>query len=108
VDIVARPELAPGHCIATLKDEDPKGFVDTNLVPAVVDPRVYVSVSWIEECARKLGFVDGAELDDALARAQAAEAELDETNKYLDAIDVLESRDFRARKKTGRPKKTEE
>ena len=53
--IVDRCEMPPGQCIATMSHDDPKGFVDTLLTPAVVDPRVYLSVSYIEELARKLG-----------------------------------------------------
>ena len=40
--IVERCEYTPGHCMATLKHEDPKGFVDTLNIPAVIDPRVYI------------------------------------------------------------------
>lgn len=98
--IVDGPELPPGHCIATLRTEDKKGFVDTLLTPAVIDPRVYLSVSYIEDVARGLGmeYPKGQRDDDVEdLKRQLAEAE-----KALEAVDVMESAGFVARKKPGR------
>lgn len=102
--VVERCEMPPGHCIATMADTDPKGFVDTLLTPALVDPRVYLSVSWIEECARKLGMEYASESESAAleARVEQLEAELADADKRLEAIDVMESAGFTARKKPGR------
>jgi hypothetical protein len=102
--VVERCEMPPGHCIATMSDSDPKGFVDTLLTPALVDPRVYLSVSYIEEAARKLGMEYADEGNGA--RIEELEAELAEAERQLRAIDVMESAGFVARKKPGRPKKT--
>lgn len=54
--VVARPEVAPGHCIVTLAGEDPGGFIDTGLTPPVVDPRIYVSRQAVIDMARHFGF----------------------------------------------------
>lgn len=103
MDIVARPEIAPGHCMATLTSEDPKGFLDTLLTPAVVDPRVYLSVSWLEECARKLGFVEGEVCERLERRVADLEAQLAEVDRELDAIHVLKARGYTPARKPGRP-----
>jgi hypothetical protein len=102
--VVERCEMPPGHCIATMADQDPKGFVDTLLTPALVDPRVYLSVSWIEECARKLGmeYEDDRKAAALEARVEELELELAEADKRIEAIDVMESAGFTARKRPGR------
>lgn len=106
MDIVERPVHLPGHCIATLTSEDPKGFVDTGLTPALIDPRVYVSVSWIEECARKLGFVDGDTHDDALRRIADLETEVREADEFAQAAEYTLGRfGERVRRKPGRKPK---
>lgn len=113
MDIVARPTFPPGQCIASLMSEDPKGFVDTGLTPSLTDDaRIIVAVSWIEECAHKLGWKgpdEVAELEKELMLREDSllelEDELSRADAALDAIDVIESRDFRTRKKAGRPKK---
>lgn len=99
--IVERPEMHPGHCMATLTSEDPKGFIDTTLVPAVIDPRVYISVSWVEETARKLGMEYPTDNNDAV-RVRELEEQLLEADRQLQAIDVMESAGFVARKKATR------
>lgn len=104
--IVERCELSPGHCIATLTEEDPKGFVDTLLSPSLFDPRVYVSVSWIEETARKLGMKHAD--DDADLRAEVAELrqQLIQRDEQLHAVEILESAGFAAKKKTAAKRAT--
>jgi hypothetical protein len=87
VDIVPRPEQQPGHCIATLKSEDPEGFLDTGLVPAVVDPRVYVSVSWLKECAVKLGYVPAEDLEQANRRIALLLEQVAEADKFAEAAE---------------------
>jgi hypothetical protein len=102
--VVDRCELPPGHCIATMSDQDARGFVDTLLTPALVDPRVYLSVSYIEEVARKLGMEYEAEgkIAGLEARVEELELELSEADKRIEAIDVMESAGFTARKRPGR------
>lgn len=104
--IVERCEYAPGHCMASLKDTDPKGFVDTMLSPAVMDPRVYISVSWIEEMATKLGMVYVEDAGKDSRRIEELEEQLREADAVARAIDVMESAGFTARQKRSAPKKT--
>jgi hypothetical protein len=98
VNIVERPIHAPGQCIATLTNEDPLGFIDTGLTPSVIEPRVYISVSWIGEMASKLGMVEGILLDDANRRIATLERELAESHHLVEAAtDTLTH--LKARKK---------
>lgn len=103
--IVDRPAMPPGHCIASLSDVDPKGFIDTGMTPALIDPRVYISISWVESIARKMGmdYVESAG-DERIAEL---ELELKEAEKQLTAIDVIESAGFVKRKRQGRKPKVE-
>lgn len=106
--IVERPELQPGYCMATMSDRDPKGFIDTMNTPSCFDPRVYISVSWVEEAARKLG-MEYPKGDPAAKRVAELEEQLREADAQLRAIDVIESAGFTARKKAAakRAKKKE-
>lgn len=104
--IVERCEYTPGHCMATLKHEDPKGFIDTMLSPAVMDPRVYISVSWVEEMAIKLGMVYVEDAGKDSRRVAELEEQLREADAVANAIDVMESAGFTARQKRNAPKKT--
>ena len=103
--VVERPAFPPGHCIASLSDVDPKGFIDTGLTPALIDPRVYISISWIESIAMKMGmsYVESAGGE----RVAELERELAEAEKQLQAIDVIESAGFVKRKRQGRKPKVE-
>lgn len=87
--IVERPEMQPGFCAATLHHEDPKGFVDTLNTPACIDPRIYISVSWVEETARKLG-MEYTDAGDA-RRVKELEEQLREADKALSAFEVIEA-----------------
>lgn len=104
MDVVPRPELVPGHCIASLKSEDPEGFIDTGLCPPVVDPRVYLAVSVVREYATKLGMVDGTVVAELEARITDLEQQLAETDRELNAIHVLKARGYVPTKRPGRPK----
>lgn len=70
------------------------------------DQHVYVSVVAVKEMAAMIGWCDPAPLEARLAQVEAeleqARAELAQANRHLDAIDVLESEGFRARKRPGR------
>lgn len=106
----ARPcALIPG------RQKDPKGFVDTGNELVGFDPHIYLSYEGVKQAALIFGFVEGevyASLHEDLTeriheletRLQETEEQLAQADGYLDAIDVLESADFRARKKAGRPK----
>lgn len=102
ITIVERPDMHPGQCIASMITEDSKGFIDTLLTPAVVDPRVYLSVSYVMDAARKLGMTMEPQADDRDERIAELEAQVEELERQLDAIDVMESAGFTARKRPGR------
>lgn len=106
--IIERPILPPGRCAVSLSDTDPQGFIDTGLTLTDFDPRVIVSVSWVKTTAKKLGLVEpeGDASNDELFRENARlRDENAQLNRELEAIDVIESRGFTARKKAGRPRK---
>jgi hypothetical protein len=113
LNIIPRPVLPPGQCIASLISEDPKGFIDTFLTPSLDgDHRIIVSVSWIEECARKLGWLDPddagglrAEIDGLQGQVADLERELDEASKFEEAVHVLKRHGLNPQRKPGRPPK---
>jgi hypothetical protein len=72
---------------------------------------VYISEPAVREMARMLGMPDRGEFrqmrrerDQLAAELEQAREELVEFERVQQAIDVLESKDFRARRKPGRPK----
>lgn len=108
------PSEVPGRCMFFPQlIADPDGFyigMDLDgLTPGRM--RACISVRGVREIARGEGMVDKADLDAALgeseslrARVAELEAELSEHEVVLGAIDALESKEFRARKRPGRPK----
>lgn len=103
-------EFFPSACAVTGRGDGP--FVDFQAHAPWVDPHVYVRQDIVREAAILLGMVEGRVLDEAdgeIARLKdrvaELEAEVSELGRFADAIDVLESREFRARKKPGRPRK---
>lgn len=111
MDIIPRPVFPPGQCIATCKSEDPKGFIDTYLTPALAgDNRIIVSVTWVEECASKLGWLSPAdaadlrgELDAARERVSEVEGELQEADRFAEAAEyTLRHIGEKVRRKPGR------
>lgn len=79
-----------------------------------LERRVNVSVVAVKEYARHLKWISPDEAQEqrqhiaSLVReAGDLRAELAEVQRKLDAIDVIESADFRARRKPGRAKKVE-
>ena len=89
--------------------EHPRGYFETGVELTAIDPKIYVSVVAAEHMARELGFIAGPEHQaalDALAAKQAeleqAEARISDLEAVIDAIDTIESADFRARRKAGR------
>jgi hypothetical protein len=85
VNIVERCELPPGFCMATLTSQDTKGFIDTGNTPAAVDPRVYISVTWVQQMASEMGMVNGEELNQAKTKIKELEHQLKEADKLLEA-----------------------
>ena len=91
-----------------------QGYIDSGseMIASGRDQHVYVSVVAVREMARLLGFPspeEFAEVEsdrDAIAAELAdAQEDLAKADTYLDAIDVIESRGFATRRKTGRPPK---
>lgn len=106
----------PGTCAVfpQFGGQHVRGYIATGTVLPGWDPEIVISVQAVEEMVRQLGWptvqehADAvAELERALARVEHLEADLTEANRIVDAIDAIESADFRARKKAGRPKKIE-
>lgn len=110
VDVAA---VYPMKCAVSARTQGP--FVDTGCEDDY-GQLIYLHVDVARQAGGLAGMGDVKELEGLLeeARSRIAEleaeieevaAERDEAVRFLDAIDVLESKDFRARKKTGRPKK---
>lgn len=113
--LVERAVTRPMHCAVfpTLGAAHGKGYIDPGTELPGFDNHVYVSVEAVEQMAEFIGFPSREAHAAALARADDLErkvadleADLREADKFAEAVDVLESRDFRARRKPGRPKKT--
>lgn len=107
-----KAHIRPHQCFVfpSLGSAHPKGFIDTGNEITAIDPHAYISVEAVEQCAQFIGYPSREEHAEALARVEALEAELESTkvalaeaDRLVEAIDVIESRDFRARKKPGRP-----
>jgi hypothetical protein len=106
----ARPcALIPG------RQRDPKGFIDTGNELPGFEPHIWCSYEGVKQAALIFGFVEGHlhnqtvdDLEQRLAMCQKelddAQEQLSQADGYLDAIDTLESANFRARHKPGRPK----
>lgn len=113
---VSKAQLKPHHCAVNphLGSEPHKGLWDTGQDlqgPGSHIHRVYVAVSTVEDLAHRQGWVSPeefahmAEENRVLAASLAeATAELDAMESVVDAIDVIESADFRSRKRPGKPK----
>lgn len=107
--IDALPFGANGCAVLPFVGKDDEGFFDTG--NELVD-HVYVSVTAVKEMARQLGWLDPGDVEDLRneieerdLRVQRLEDELNDTETVFQAIDVLESQGYTARKKAGRPKK---
>lgn len=109
---VAKCEWPPSYCAVTGRSDD-EWYIDTmNNIPQI-QPHIYVSKGGVENLVRVAGgYVPQEQYDEVKAQLEQAQgilAELEEENdrlaSFADAIDVLESKDFTARKKVGRPKR---
>lgn len=111
---VERLDQPPHRCAFTLRDQDPEGFFVGETLSGW-DPKAAISASYARSLARELGYVhpdDHARLlaeNDQLATELAeARTELAEMDAKFDAIDLLASAGFQARKKPGRPAQSKE
>lgn len=116
---VEQAAIRPHHCAVFphIGSNHREGFFDTGSELPGFDNHVYVSVAAVREMARlpQVDMVAGEELRDALdelaqlrRRLAQLEDEVADLNRDFEAIDVLASRGFQARKKPGRPVKTKE
>lgn len=115
MQLVPKPAHRPHVCALTLRGDDPEGFFTTNTEIRELDPVAYVSVAAVRMMADRLGYLhpDEAEgiaqaLEQREHRVQQLEQEVQELNRDFEAIDLLESRGYSARKKAGRPKTRQE
>lgn len=99
----------PHRCAFTLRAEDPEGFFIGQTLSGW-DPKAAVAISFVRSLARELGYVHPddhravkGELAAVAAVAERLAAEVEDMRAKFDAIDVIESEGFRARKKAGRP-----
>jgi hypothetical protein len=113
VQIVEKCRWAPQTCVITSRGDEAIGpFVDTGVNFQTLEGRIYVSKAGFDKLAPLFGAPTHSEaeaLRAEVARLEDLVAQLDNENlelsRFADSIDFIESRDFRARKKTGRPKK---
>lgn len=109
------PDLPRGveHCAGLPNvSEDAEGFIDTGTRLPGIDPPVFPSARFIRQAAELLGYPSDKDYDEVVARGAELErrvaeleAEVLAAEACVEAIDVLESAGFRARRKPGRPKK---
>lgn len=107
-----RPLFAPHKCVVLSKGDDPNGWIDCGNLPFnQPDPRVYVSYGGVRTLALMCGWTAPehvTERDQRIAELQDENRRLTAENGSLrerqEAIDVLASAGFVARKKPGRPK----
>jgi hypothetical protein len=107
--LVPRPAHPPHRCSFTLRDTDPEGFIQGQVLSGW-DPSAAISASYLRQEARALGMFDAAthqnaldEIEDLKDQLATVTAERDQLHAKFEAIDVLASAGFQARKKPGRP-----
>lgn len=119
MNLVTKAQLKPHHCAVNphLGSEPVGGLWDTGMDlqgPGSHIHRVYIAAATVEDRARAQGWISPSEAalmaneNRHLAEqlAQATE-ELDAMETVVNAIDVIESADFRARKRPGRQKQAQ-
>ena len=107
MQIVPFPTLSPAQCLLTRKGGVP--CVDLgNDFDFDHQGRMYLAVSACRDLGRLVGLVDPE--GDLVKNLQAAhdritelEEQLESEARFREALDVIESADFRARKKAGKP-----
>lgn len=107
--VVHRTPNPPHKCIVSGFSDGP--FLDTGVESPYIEPWVYLNVQVLKDMAKVVGMVPeedlaavnelNAELESEVERLRT---ELFEQDTVIQAIDTMESADFRARKKAGRPK----
>ena len=109
--LVDRPTFRPMRCAAVpqLGATARCRWVDTGAEMPGFDNHIYLSEPAVLEAAKLFGFPTPAEYESVVAERDELEARVEELEREasglqeaFDAIDVLASRDFRARKKPGK------
>lgn len=114
-----QPPLYPNGCgvlpFPHINSDPNMRYVDTGVdfIQGGQIERLYVSEPAVKEMSRVLGHPTNSEHTRVVAenlalksRLEDLEEEMKEYDRRFEAIDVLESADFRARRKVGRPKQT--
>lgn len=107
--LVQKPEFDPAaYCAFTLKEEDPDGFFDSELVLPVIEPRPYIAVSTVKQLAAEAGMFSAeyveqadADLDAALAEVEELTEERDALADQLQAVHVLRKAGYKPEQKRG-------
>lgn len=103
--------VRPARCAAIpfIGGNDELGYIDTGSELDGFDNHVYISVRAVHEMANMIGRPTREQFQEVVEsnihfsqRLDEVTRERDELLARFDAIDVIESADFRARKKTGR------
>jgi hypothetical protein len=105
---VPKVPQAPHCCSFSLRADDPEGFFLGEILSGW-DPKAAISVRFARTLARELGYVHpddhkalSDEMDVLRAELDQANARIEELQGQFEAIDVLASAGFQARKKPGR------
>lgn len=110
--IVTEPIIAPQTCAAMPHRHFSDRFIDTETDLPGIDPHIYVSETAVGEMARLFEYLpkEGAEaqaeaIEGLEAKVEELETECNRLQAQFDAIDLLGSAGYTARKKQGRPPK---
>jgi hypothetical protein len=113
VRLTDKPYFTPFRCAAIPyvgQTHENTRWIDTG--EELDREHIYLSEHAIREACKLLGWASPEEhvalqhhAAELAGRVAELEDQLTEAERFADAIDVIESKQFRARKKTGRPKK---
>ena len=104
----------PNHCVVMphMGAHHERGYVDTGAICYGVDPHIVISVIAAEEIGAVIGMVPREDHTQLQAEAEQLRLQVAELQEKLDgeeafrrAVDVIESADYRARRRQGRPNK---
>lgn len=109
------PGQPPHVCSFTLRGTDPEGFF-TGETLAGWDPRAFITISYVRQLARELGYVHPdearalvSEVREERDRADRLQREVDRLQADADAVDgLVRNREYVVRKRVGRPPETRE
>lgn len=103
----------PHHCAAIPFSgmHTARGFIDTGIDLPGWDPHVYISVEWIAEAARFLGWPTEQEYQALQTELASRDTELEtvretlrERDEMIEAVQVLKNTGFEQARRPGRPK----